>query len=109
MVKNSPASAGDMRLRFDPWVRKIAWRRAWQPTPVFLPRGPHGQRSLVGYSPWGHKQSDTTEATDHTRMPCLERAGCLSCRSLRGSDEVPEGLAVLTTTLILLPLLLLPL
>ena len=36
-----------------PWVRKIPWRRDWQPTPVFLPRESHGQRSLVGYSPWG--------------------------------------------------------
>jgi len=40
-------------------VRKIPWRRAWQPTPVFLPGESHGQRSLVGYS----KESDTTEAT----------------------------------------------
>ena len=39
------------------------WRRAWRPTPVFLPGKSHGQRSLVGYSPWGHKESDTTEAT----------------------------------------------
>ena len=38
------------RGRFNPWVRKIPWRRAWQPTPVFLPRESHGQRSLVGYS-----------------------------------------------------------
>ena len=44
---------------FDPRVRKIPWRRAWQPTPVFLP----GQRILAGYSPWGHKESDLTEAT----------------------------------------------
>ena len=43
------------------WVGKIPWRRKWQPTPVFLPGEPHGQRSLVGYSPWGHKESDTTE------------------------------------------------
>ena len=39
------------RHRFDPWVRKICWRRVWQPTPVFLPKESHGQRSLVGYSP----------------------------------------------------------
>ena len=51
------------RRGFDSWVRKIPWRRAWQPTPVFLPGESHGQRSLVGYSPWGHKESDTTEAT----------------------------------------------
>ena len=62
-VNNPPARAGDMRCRFDPQVRKIPWRRAWQPTPVFLPGESHGQRSLVGYSPWGRKQSDTTELT----------------------------------------------
>ena len=45
----------------DPWVRKIPWRRACQPTPVFLPGGFHEQRSLVGYSPWSHKESDMTE------------------------------------------------
>ena len=39
-------------------------RRAWQPSPVFLPRESHRQRSLVGYSPWGHKELDTTEATE---------------------------------------------
>ena len=38
------------RHRFDPWVGKIPWRRVWQPTPVFLPREHHGQRSLAGYS-----------------------------------------------------------
>jgi len=54
---------GHKRCRFDPRVREIPWRRAWQPTPVFLPRESHGQRSLVGYSPQGCKQSDTTEAT----------------------------------------------
>ena len=37
------------------------WRREWHPTPVFLPGESHGQRSLAGYSPWGHKESDTTE------------------------------------------------
>ena len=42
--------------RFDPWVRKIPWRRKQQPTPVFLPGEFHGQRSLVSYSPWGHKK-----------------------------------------------------
>ena len=46
MVKNLPANAGD-RHRFDPWVGKIPWRRAWQPTLVFLPREFHGQRSLA--------------------------------------------------------------
>ena len=50
-----------MRPGFNPWVRKIPWRKKWQPTPVSLPGKCHGQRSLVGYSPWGHKESDTTE------------------------------------------------
>ena len=49
------------RPRFDPWVRKIPWRREWQPTPVFLPGKSHGQRSLASYRPWGHKESDMTE------------------------------------------------
>ena len=46
---------------FNPWVRKIPWRRKWQPAPIFLPGKSHGQRSLEGYSPWGAKESDTTE------------------------------------------------
>ena len=58
MVMNPPAM---QKTWFDPWVGKIPWRRAWQPTPVFLPGETHGQRSLVGYSPWGHKGLDTTE------------------------------------------------
>ena len=61
VVKNSPANAGFIRDRFNPWVGKIAWRRKWQPTPVFFPGEFHGQRSLVGYSPWGFKESDRTE------------------------------------------------
>ena len=60
------------RRRFDPWVRKIPWRRRWQSTPVFLPGKSHGQRSLVGYGPQGYKASDITEALSmhaHTH-PC---------------------------------------
>ena len=49
------------RRRLDPWVGKIPWRRKWLPTPVFLPGEFHGQRSLVSYSPWGHKESDMTQ------------------------------------------------
>ena len=48
------------RCGFDPWVRKVLWRRKWQPTPVFLPGKFHGQKNLVVYSPRGHKESDTT-------------------------------------------------
>ena len=44
------------RYGFSPWVRKIPWKRKWQPTPVFLPGKSQGQRSLVGYSPWGCKR-----------------------------------------------------
>ena len=49
----------------DPWVEKIFWRRAWQTIPVLLPEESHGQRSLAGYSLWGHKESDMTEVTQH--------------------------------------------
>ena len=62
VLKNPLANARD---GFNPWVGKIPWRRKWQHTPVFLPGESHGQRSLVGYSPWGRKESDTTE---HTHM-----------------------------------------
>ena len=53
------------RWRFDP-SPKIPWGRKWQPIPVFLPGKFHGQRSLAGYSPWGHKESDTTHTHTHT-------------------------------------------
>ena len=58
------------RPGFDPWVGKIFWRRAWQPTPVFLPGESHGQRSLQDCSPWGRKELDTTEqlSTAHRLM-----------------------------------------
>ena len=61
MVKNPPANAGDSGCVFDPWVRKIPWSRNWQLTQVFLPGKSQGQRSLVGYSSWGSRESDTTE------------------------------------------------
>ena len=54
---------GHKRCRFDPWVRKIPWRRKSQPTPVFLPGESHAQRSLADYSRKGHKESGMTEAT----------------------------------------------
>ena len=57
-VKNLPAV---WEAQFDPWVRKIPWRRKGQPTLVFLPGESHGQRSLVGYSPWGPKELGITE------------------------------------------------
>jgi len=51
--KELPAMQETKEMWFSPWVGKIPWRRAWQPTPVFLPGESHGQRSLVGYRPWG--------------------------------------------------------
>ena len=56
MGKESTCNAGD--------TGEIHWRRAWQPTPVLLPGESHGQRSLAGYSPWGPKETDTTEVTE---------------------------------------------
>ena len=64
VVKNSSANArGIKKHRFDPWVRKNPWRKAWQPTPVFLPGESLRWRSLAGYSPWGLKELDKTEST----------------------------------------------
>ena len=61
---------------FDLWAGKIPWKRAWQPTPVFLPGDPHGQRSLAGYSLWVRKL-DTTErpGTAHGTRSDLARVG----------------------------------
>ena len=70
MVKNPPAM---WEPGFDPWVRRIPWRRARQPTPVFLPGESHGQRSLAGDSPWGCKELDTTEllsTAEHSTAIC---------------------------------------
>ena len=60
-VKNPSARQETWRHSFNPWIRKIPWRRKWQPTPVTLPRKSHGWRSLAGHSPWGCKELDTTE------------------------------------------------
>ena len=59
-------SMGSLRVGYD-WAASLSlfafmhWRRKWQPTPVFLPGKSHGQRSLIGHSPWGRKESDTTK------------------------------------------------
>src|SRR5574339_227989 len=60
-ISDKESSCLCRRCGFDPWVRKISWRRKWQPTPVILPGKFHEWRSLVGYSPWGYKELDTTE------------------------------------------------
>ena len=59
MAKNTPANAGDTGS--GSCITKIPWRKSWQPTPVFSLGKFHGQRILVGYSPWGCTQLDTTE------------------------------------------------
>ena len=55
-------------MEADPWVGKICWRRKWQPTPALLPGKSPGWRSLAGYSPWGHEESDTTEQVPFTAL-----------------------------------------
>jgi len=61
VVKDEPANAGDARDADSiPGSGRSPWRRVQQPTPVFLPGESHGQRSLEGYSPWGHKESNMT-------------------------------------------------
>ena len=67
VLKNPPANSGD--TRFNPWVRKIPRRRAWQSTPVFLPGESHRQRSLEVYR--GCKELDTAEVTDHAHTYTL--------------------------------------
>ena len=67
VVKNLPASAGDAR---DAGSIPGPERRAWQPTPVFLPRESHGHRSMAGLSPWSHKELDRTEQLNtHISFP----------------------------------------
>ena len=64
VVKNPPDNARDIRdMGLNPWVGKTPWRRAWQPTPIFLPGESHRKRSLVGYSPQDHTKLHVTEMT----------------------------------------------
>ena len=56
------------RCGLDPWAGKIPWRRKWQPTPVLLSGKSHGQRSLAGYHPQGHKESDTTQRLKNNKV-----------------------------------------
>ena len=62
MGRESACSAGDASLI--PGLGRTPWKRAWQSILVFLPGESHGQRSLMGYSPWGCQESDTTETTE---------------------------------------------
>ena len=70
-VKNLLSMQGDpgnMGHGFDLWVRKSPWRRKWQPTSVFLPGKSHGQSSLVGYNPWGCKESGMAEGLSRSTI-----------------------------------------
>ena len=72
------------RPGLNPWVGKIPWRREWLSTPVFLPGKSYGQRSLAGYSPWCHKELDTTEWL--TYITChSSKQGCHSHQRLQPS------------------------
>ena len=78
------------RPRLKPWVGKIPWRRAWQPTPVFLPGESRGQRSLVGYSPWVLNESDTTERLHFHFLPsCIGEGNgnALQCSCLENPRD----------------------
>ena len=63
VVKNLPANAGDVRHGFNSRVERISWRKAWQPTPVFLSGGSHGQSSLADYDPYSRTELDMAEVT----------------------------------------------
>ena len=73
--KESACQSGrHRRWGFDPWVRKIPWRRKWQPTPVYLPGKFYGQRRLVGYSPWSHRVGHywaTAAAVTFSKRPII--------------------------------------
>ena len=68
MVKNLP---GMRETWVQSQVSKIPWKRLWQTTPLFLPGKFHGERSLAGYSPWDHKELDTTERVTHRQNSSL--------------------------------------
>jgi len=82
-VKHLPA----MQETFNPWVEKIPWRKKWQPTPVFWPGKSHGQRSLVGYSPCSHKESDTTDQVTNKPQIPVTRSGVEVRSSLPPSQK----------------------
>ena len=85
MVKCLPACG---RPGFDLWVGKIPWRRKWQPTPVLLPGKFYGQRSLVGYSPWGREESDTTEPLHfHFSLSCIGEGNGNPLQFLPGESQ----------------------
>ena len=85
LSKESTCQSG--RCRFDTWVRKIAWRRKWQPTPVFLPGKSHGQQSLMGYIPWGNK--NCREPVRHSTRDKGHEEGGSAYAKVGSSQESP--------------------
>ena len=92
VVKNPPATIGDMDLICG-LVGKIPCKKKWQLIPVFLTRESRGQRNLVDYSPWGHKESDTTEhtPTSHTTLSVQWHTTC-SIGDFNSDDETENWL-----------------
>ena len=84
VVKNPPADAGGL----GPWVEKIPWKRAWQPTPVFTPGESHGQRGLAGYSSQGHQKSNTSEVSQHS---CVKQTSNTNLPHSVGLSSVAWG------------------
>ena len=81
------------RYRFDPWVRKIPWRRKWQPPLVFLPLKCCGQRSLVNYSPWGRKSVGYSRSTEHEG--CLFQ-GWVTLEIWKMVSDLPEAVELIS-------------
>ena len=86
-VKRLPAMG---ETGFNSWVGKIPWRRKWQSTPAFFPGKAHGQRSLIGYSPWGHKELDTTERL-HFHFYCLASSNEIRFRTDERESQWTPG------------------
>ena len=80
------------RHGFDPWARKIPWKRKWQPTPVFLPGKSHGQRSLAGYSPPGHKELRMTQGLKQHQRQILKLSTKKSPSTNTFTDEFTKYL-----------------
>ena len=92
-VKNLPVNAG---YRFDPWAGTIPWRREWHPTPVFSPGKSHGQRCLMGYSPWGLKrvQHDLLTKTNQAMYQVLYLSGYLLWINPNSEPLTPRSISL---------------
>ena len=80
------------RPRFDPWVRKIPWRRKWQPISVFLPGKSHGQRSLVGYSLWGCSSCTWLSNWTHIQESKIKLRGHFFLQAIFQTQELNPSL-----------------